>query len=295
MSKNFLFIDDSGSKEWETPYSRTFIDSPPIRNEQNLNFWRRNYFVLAGLHLSSECVAKLNPRINQVKDKYFGTKYVEIKSDWMRNPHQSKKHYFDPFGITEEKLKEFTEEWYSFFGTGQSDIEIQAFVLDKRFYRNKRGLCSPLQVTTQVLFDRVELHPHKECCIVFDQMDNEIQSERNHHGQILKISKKEINLGSFHEKYSHIKPRFEKSLNSNFLQLADTVAYNVLRQFIDYGDVWDDKNAGELKMYPFFQRIAGNFYHKNGRVAGIGIVKIPDPSKQLWGKVKNPQKQKVPT
>jgi len=45
MNKHFLFVDDSGSKDWETPYSREFINSPPVRNEQNLNFWRRNYFI----------------------------------------------------------------------------------------------------------------------------------------------------------------------------------------------------------------------------------------------------------
>lgn len=292
MPKNYLFIDDSGSKEWETPYSKTFVDSPPARSEQNLNFWRRNYFVLAGLHISSENLAKLNPEIKKVKEEFFGTKHVEIKSDWMRNPQQRKKRYLDPFGITEENLKKFTDRWYSFFEADPLAIQIQAFVLDKRFYRNKRGEYTPLQILTQVLFDRVELHPHRECAIVFDQMDNEIKSERNRHGEILKISKKEISLGSFQEKYSHVKPCFEKSKNSNFLQLADTVAYNVLRQFIDFGDVWEDEGAEQLKMYPFFQRISPNFYQKDGRVAGMGIVKVPDPAKQRWGKAdkktKNP-------
>ena len=91
MSNNFLFIDDSGSKDWETPYSDDFKKSPPIRNEANLNFWRRNYFVLAGLHISANDLKKLNPEINKAKIKCFGTKHVEIKSDWLRNPDQRKK------------------------------------------------------------------------------------------------------------------------------------------------------------------------------------------------------------
>jgi len=284
MSKNFLFIDDSGSKDWETPYSREFINSPPVRNEQNLNFWRRNYFVLSGLHISVDLMSILNPRINQVKKDTFGTKHVEIKSVWMRNPDKRKKHYLDAFKVTESDLLKFTDKWYKVFEDYRASIQLQAFVLDKRFYKNKRSQCAPLQMLAQVLFDRVELHPSRQCRIVFDQMDREIKSVKHRHGEILKISNKEIDLGSFQKRYSHLPPRFEISKNSNFLQLADTIAYNVYRQFVDFGDVWEDKNAGKLKTYPFFERIADNFYNNNGRIAGFGIVKIPDPGKIKWGR-----------
>jgi hypothetical protein len=111
-------------------------------------------------------------------------------------------------------------------------------------------------------------------------MDSRIHSEKDKHGEILKISNREINLGSFHKKYTHAKPVFEKSKNSNFLQLADTVAYNVWRQFVNHGDWWDESGTKELKMYPYFQRIVPNFYKKNGRISGIGIIKIPDLEKK---------------
>lgn len=280
MDKNFFFIDDSGSKEWDTPYASSFVQSPPTRTDQNLNFWRKNYFVLAGIHIPQTTIAALNPQINTLKEKYFGTKYVEIKSDWLRNPKLRKKTYLDPFNITAETLTQFVEEWYQIF-ISNPEIEIQSFVLDKRYYK-RRGH-TPLQLLVQVLFDRVELHPHRNCAIVFDQMESEIKSVKNQHGQILKISDKEINLGSFHAKYSHTPPIFEKSKNSNFLQLADTVAYNVLRQFIDYGDLWEDGKADNLKVYPFLERLTGNFYNKDGRIAGMGIVKIPDIVKNKWG------------
>lgn len=286
MNKHFLFIDDSGSKDWETPYSQAFIDVPPVRSGQNLNFWRRNYFVLAGVHISADLMSSLNPHINQLKKDTFGTKHVEIKSVWMRNPDKRKKQYLEPFKITEGNLREFTDKWYKVLEDYREAIQLQAFVLDKRFYKNKRGEFTPLQMLVQVLFDRVELHPSRQCIIVFDQMDREIKSVKNRHGEILKISNKEIDLGSFQKKYSHQLPRFERSRNSNFLQLADTVAYNVYRQFVDHGDLWEDKNAGTLKMYPFFERIADNFYNKGGRIAGFGVVKVPDPSKIRWGRKK---------
>lgn len=284
MIDNFLFVDDSGSKDWETPYARDFVLRPPFHNEQNLKFWRGNYFVLAGIHVSTTTLAKLNPLINETKIKTFKTNHVEIKSVWMRNPEKRKKYYLDPYKITPDELVEFTQDWYKIFEDNKVTLQLQAFVLDKRYFKNKRTLFNPLQMLVQVLFDRVELHPSRKCTIVFDQLDREIKSVKHRHGEVLKISNKEIDLGSFQKKYSHTPPRFETSKNSNFLQLADTVAYNVFRQFVDYGDIWEDKNAKTLKIYPFLRRITDNFYNQKGRIAGFGIVKVPDPSKRRWGK-----------
>jgi hypothetical protein len=278
LDKHFFFVDDSGSKEWGTPYRREFVISSPPRNNQNINFWRRNYFVLAGIHIPGHTVAELNPILNNIKNSFFGRKHVEVKSDWLRNPHQRRKRYIAPFGISEEGLKSFVNEWYRVFSDNLNTIQIQAFVLDKRFFKKRKF--SPLKILTQVLFDRVEMYPSLNSFIVFDQMDSQIHSEKNQHGEILKISNREINLGSFHKRYTHAKPVFEKSKNSNFLQLADTVAYNVWRQFVDHGDWWDNDKSTELKMYPYFQRIVQHFYQKNGRISGIGIIKVPDLKKK---------------
>lgn len=202
----------------------------------------------------------------------------------MRNPDKRKKYYLEKYKITEDDLLKFTAKWYDFFENNKASIQLQAFVFDKRFYKNNRSEFTPLQGLVQILFDRIELHPSKECIMVFDQMDREIKSVKHRQGEILKISNKEIDLGSFQKQYSHHPPRFESSKNSNFLQLADTVAYNVYRQFVDHGDLWENKDARALKLYPFLERISDNFYNQNGRVAGFGIVKVPDPKKIRWGR-----------
>lgn len=278
MEKHFFFVDDSGSKEWGTPYHKKFAESPPARNAQNIDFWRQNYFVLAGIHIPGKKVAEVNPMLNDIKKHFFGTKHVEIKSDWLRNPHQRRKRYVIPFGISEAAIGNFTEEWYGVFSDNLRALQIQAFVLDKRFFKNRKY--SPLKILTQVLFDRVEMYPSTNSFIVFDQMESRIHSEKNQHGEILKISNREINLGSFHKKYTHARPVFEKSKHSNFLQLADTIAYNVWRQFVDHGDWWDDGTSGELSMYPYFRKIFHRFHQKAGRVSGIGIIKVPDLKKK---------------
>ena len=285
MSKAFFFVDDSGSKDWETPYAFEFTKKPPTRNEDNLKFWRGNYFVLAGIYVSKEDIAKINPEINTIKKDFFDTRFIEIKSEWLRNPHKRRKKYLEPFNKTEEELKNFVEKkWYSLFEKFTNEIQVQAFVLDKRFYSIKREKETPLQELIQVLFDRVELHPNCACEIVFDQMDENIKSQKHNQGTILKISRKELDLRSFHKKYSHTSIRFEDSLNSNFLQIADTVAYNVFRQFVQHGDSWEGSDGDTLKEYTFFSKIIPNFYHKNGRVAGYGIIKVPDIEKKKWSR-----------
>jgi hypothetical protein len=282
MSRSYFFIDDSGSKNWDTPHSAEFISNPPFRNEQNLNFWRQNYFVLAGIYVPGEIIGAVNTAINDLKQKYFKTHHVEIKSEWLRVPEMRKRKYTEAYGVTDEELLAFTDEWYAILSANK-DIKIQAFILDKRFYKNKRERYTPLQLTTQVLFDRVQLNERaKECVIVFDQMENEILSEKHQHGQILKISDKEIDLGSFYTEYAHARPRFEKSHSSNFLQLADTVAHNVWRQFVHFGDVIDDDTVTDKKFYKYFEKIIPNMYSKAGKISGVGIVKVPDPSKTEW-------------
>lgn len=288
MGKHYLFVDDSGSKQWGTPYSSEFVTNPPARNDQNRNFWENNYFVLAGLHIDEDLVAVINPALNDAKKAYFGTPHVEIHSSDLRNPRQQKKHYLDKYDISKEKLTEFIEqEWYPVFESHREEIQLQAFVLDKRYYGPQRQVKTCLEAATVCLFDRVELHPSKDCDIVFDQMDPQVRSTQHNQGKMLKVASKEIDLGSYRDgAYSHTSVSFEQSSSSNFLQLADTVAYNVFRQFVDHGDQWEDQEAESLDLYDFFGKIADNFFchPESNLVKGYGVVKIPDSVDRKWKK-----------
>lgn len=293
---SFFFIDDSGSKQWDTPYSSDFTVAPPARTDQNRAFWQNNYFVLAGVFIENDLIRQINPLINAKKIEVFGTKHVEIRSVQLRNPKKRKQHYLDPFGVTEEQLRDFVENfWYKIFEDNQDALQIQAVVLDKRYYKNKRADNMPLDLATQALLDRVEWHPMRESTIVFDQMDSQVRSKRGDQGRIIHLADRSINLGSFQEKYTHTAVRFEESKNSNFLQLADTAAYNTYRQFIDHGDKWDalSSHKGSLPMYSYFERISDNFYCEptTRLVKGYGLTKLPDPIGRKWKK----QTKKPPT
>lgn len=279
---NFLFIDDSGSKHWEVPYSRDFVDNPPARTDSNRLFWQQNYFVLAGIHVRREVMAVLNPLIDKKKKEVFGTKHVELHSVDLRI--KMKQKYLGPYNISKEQLVEFIDGfWYPLFN--EYDMQLVAVIVDKRYYKNPRHENkTPLEIAVETLFDRTELHPHRDCQIVFDQMDSQIKSHKRDQGKIFQIADTKIDLqdGKYRNKYSHTSVRFEKSASSNFLQLADMVAYNVWRQFVDFGDEWDNHSMfGKhrvLPTYSYFEKISSNFYHgDNNRVNGYGIVKLPDP------------------
>lgn len=283
MSK-YLFIDDSGSKQWETPYSADFIESPPARTRQNRKFWQDNYFVLAGLFVDTGVMEAINKKIEDEKERVFGTKFVELHSSELRNPQRRKKKYLDKFGVSEAALKVFIDDfWYSLYD--DYDVQLIAIVVDKRYFKNARHRdILPLEIAAEALFDRTELHTRKECKIIFDQMDSQIKSFRRDQGRVISIADTKISLddGKYKNKYHHASVGFDSSQNSNFLQMVDMVAYNVWRQFVDYGDEWDihspDGEHRKLPEYEYFTRIVKNFCHdNNNRLSGYGIVKLPDP------------------
>lgn len=246
--------------------------------------------MLAGLHISTDTMKILNPAIDKAKINAFGTKNVELHSSSLRNPHQLKKQYLDKYNITAEKLRHFINDvWYPIFSN--YPIQTVAIIVDKRYFKNARhSNISPLEIAAEALFDRTEIHPCSDCNIVFDQMDSEIKSQTDLQGKVLQISNTKIDLanGKYKNKYSHSSVSFEKSSNSNFLQLADMVAYNTWRQFVDYGNEWNIHSPigkhRSLPMYKYFDIISSNFYHnKNNRINGFGIIKLPDPFNKKRG------------
>ena len=141
---NLFFVDDSGSKQWNTPYARSFIDNPPARTKNNRNFWQTNYFVLAGIHTDSRLIASLNQKINQEKLRVFGNKSVEIKSNYLRNPKICKIRYLQKYGIEIESLRAFVDSfWYGLLENHAPELQIQAVVVDKRYYNEQRYRRSP--------------------------------------------------------------------------------------------------------------------------------------------------------
>jgi len=136
------------------------------------------------------------------------------------------------------------------------------------------------------------MYPTDEVAVVFDQMESEITSRKNDQGIILDVSKGEISTSPFFDRYSHSEVRFEQSCNSNFLALADTIAYNVYRQFVMHGDQWGRDKDGDIELYEYFKKITGCMYTSvNGTVSGYGVIKVPNvANKKVWTQKKTSDK-----
>lgn len=287
-----VFIDESGKKEYKNPYSKDFINNPPLFKDYE-GFWRDNYFVLCGVRVKQEDLRLIYPKINQLKQDYFNTHKVEVKSDWLRNPHKRKKHYLDKFGIKPEALNEFGEKFIDLISKHKDTLKLIAIVFDKRFYgdsKRQKAEGMPLLKSTQILFERLQYAGNYHI-VIFDQMESSLKLSVGHHDRILNIFQKNLGMEKIYvDSYNRITDiKFMKSCNENFLQVADVCAYNVYRQFVEFGREWSGKTKSEngkhvMPVYGYFDRIRCNFLYNPStkQVRGVGLTCVPDVDKVGW-------------
>lgn len=287
-----VFIDESGKKEYLNPYAKEFVSNPPLFKDYS-EFWRDNYFVLCGVRVKQNNLRIINTQINNLKKRYFGTHNVEIKSDWLRNPYQRKKHYLDVFNIKEEQLNKFGEDFVDIICNYNKQLKLIAVVFDKRYYgdaKRKTADGAPLSKTTQVLLERLQ-YAGGYHIVVFDQMESSLKLTIGHHNKILNVFQKNEGMEKIYvDKYNKITDiKFMKSSNENFLQIADICAYNIYRQFVEFGCEWFGKEKlkdgkSTMHVYQYFNRIRCNFFFnpQTKQVRGIGLCCLPDKDKVNW-------------
>lgn len=278
-----FFIDDSWNKNYIDDFSPEIKKSLPEWSDENKDFLDNNFFVLCWVHLDDKEIKAIDIDINNLKLKFFWTKFVEIKSVYLRHPKNRKKYYKDPYGISDENLNLFGEGIFEILEKYKWKFQIIATVFDKRQYKFRDKIeNTPLLKTTQVILERVQ-YMWKDTIIVFDQMEASLQKQKWDHGKILKIHESNLWMENiFVDSYSHIKDiEFQKSISENMLQIADICAYNVRRQFMQHWKNWIEWWKS-CETYPYFDKIRKYFYHKNWKVVWCGLVLIPDFNKVNW-------------
>ncbi|MFH1661901.1 MAG: DUF3800 domain-containing protein [Candidatus Falkowbacteria bacterium] len=294
-----VFIDDSGSKDYVSPYTRDFINNPPAFDNYE-KFWRDNYFVLCGVRIEQGNLDEINNIINRLKKDCFNTDKVELKSDWFRNPHKRKKNYLDKYKVEIKDLKKMMDGIYDMISNHSDKLKLIATVFDKRYYgdnKRKIGEGNPLAKTSQIIFERLQ-YLGTYHVVIFDQMESSLKVDKGNNGKILKVLQNNEEMEKiFVQSYDKIADiKFIKSCNENFLQIADLCAYNVYRQFVHYGREWSgskkDKDGESIMgMYEYFNRIRCNFVHLpigvEKKVCGVGMVCIPDFDKCNWNLMKD--------
>ncbi len=288
------FVDDSGSKDYINPFHHTFADHP-IKYEGNEEYWRNNYFVLAGLRIRNEDIGSVDQAVTQLKLEYFGTENVEIKSGWLRNPFQRSKHYTRIFGVSENKLLEFGNRIHELLLENKDTMKIVSTVFDKCYFNPEKPNNDPLVRSVQVLLERVHRAGGNNT-VIFDQMEgtlNIVGKNKVVHGV---YSNNQDVKQIYIDKYTKIDSiKFSNSAQVNMLQLADICAYNIFRQFVLYGRAWqgtEHRADGKLVLpcYDYFSKICPCFYSyepyysfgPSKTVRGGGLVVIPDKKKVDW-------------
>ena len=269
-----VYVDDSGSKE----YSSSGIYTEGLTQ----------HFVFGAVIMSAETAQNFETTLAHLKFRYFGTSDVEIKSTWLRNPVHRQERYIQKFSITDTQLVEFVESMYSTFDS--VDAEIVGVIIDKKAMQKR--YTKPHNTSAmayEILAQRLaKLDVADESVqVIMDKMSGATPAGNQYMANLKDHHKRLIKSGaSFYTKISFRKLKhsidFRDSKSSHLIQFADLIAYNIFRQFRDYGSTWLYSDV-PLKMYQWFERIS----HKVRRserdvVQGYGIILFPDSEKRQW-------------
>lgn len=274
MTSHVVYIDDSGTKD----YSPTGYNSGPTR-----------YFVFAGVLATQDSASQLAQRLSDLKKPYNNGKSFELKSNWLRMPHERDSRYLRPLGVTDAELKAIVDKVYGL--VIDANIEIIACVVDKEHMWQTYGEKAyyPPAAAYETLAQRLQnaLEGIGTCQVFIDDMTGKNPKGNEHKANLIRQHALLRKHGS-----RMLRPtlkidvledlRFQSSARSELIQVADLVAYNVFRQFAVHGEDWE-REATNLPTYDYFARLASKFRRgPNNRVQGYGIVKIPIRHRVVW-------------
>jgi hypothetical protein len=275
MPTHLLYVDDSGTKEYAA--------LPTDYGKGN-----SRYFVFGGVLLPFDAASVVSEAVQRLKRRCFGSADVEIKSTWLRQPEKKESKYLAR-GVTNERLTAFVNELYALIDG--SDLMLIAGVIDKvDMVREYPRPYHPSAVAYEVLMQRVEqeLEGRGTVAVTMDDMSgatpkhNQFKDNlKQQHDGMRKAGSKI--LRGF--KYSTLEGRlrFMNSAHSGLIQIADLTAYNVFRQFTDYGGQWEQEGLNQLPTYEYLTRTIHKYRDDgNGRVQGYGIAKFPMVQRIHW-------------
>ncbi len=259
-----FYVDESGQREYNTKSSR--------------------HFVLGAVAISDGDWREWNQKINAIKQECFGTTQVEWKSVNLRQPDKRRRFYLEPFGITPEKLTAGVEAMFALIN--DAPLTLFAAVVDKRQMMTQYTAPVPAtEMAYELLLERVAgflAHCDNTPCgiIIHDLIQESASSEaRSHQKAIVELHEKfqrrgRTDFASVEKIIEGV--HFLPTDQSNFLQVADLVAYNVYRQFSEHWEEWEEEPLSRVTKYGFFERLLPKFYNSEaGAVKGYGIKKFP--------------------
>lgn len=279
MPTHVLYVDDSGTKEYAADPTHY---AGPRGNSR--------HFVFCGSLVTIAEASRLTGKIAALKVEHFGDDTVEVKSNWLRIPHERKRHYLEPYDLTDADLDLFIKEYYDLI-VDDSEVVFIASVIDKQHMQEDYGLTpwyAPA-VAYELLMQRVQKHvgPKDSVAVIIDDMSGATpkgnQYKRNLKAQHTRLKRFGGALRKGIDYTCLSTQKFVNSASSQIVQVSDVAAYNVYRQFLEYGDGWE-QHTKTLKTYPPLRLILRRFRSDGftGRVQGYGIVKFPLRERVEW-------------
>src|ERR1051325_3777623 len=101
MPTHVLYVDDSGTKEYAA-------DPEHYKGPRG----NSRHFVFCGSLVTLAETSLLTGKIAALKIEYFGDDTVEVKSNWLRIPHERQRRYLQPYGLIDDDLDLFIESYY---------------------------------------------------------------------------------------------------------------------------------------------------------------------------------------
>lgn len=278
MPTHVVYIDDSGTKE--------YADRP-----EDYNLSRRGnsrYFVFCGALMTTAAAGLLRDKLVGLKTGCFGRGEVEVKSNWLRIPHERERRYLAPYRLTEDRLKRFVDDYYA--AVVEAELMFIAAVVDKLHMQEiyPRPWYAPA-VAYELILQRVQsqLAASDSVAVIIDDMTGATpkgnQYKKNLKLQHLMLKKHGGNLRRDYTFSCLSSQRFVNSAISNMIQVSDLAAYNVHRQFSQYGEEWEQEGQETLSTYEHFGKIVTKFRkNTDGRIQGYGVVKFPLKKRVYW-------------
>ncbi len=238
------------------------------------------YFVLCSLGVQAKDWKSFNIDILTLKQTYFGDVRVELKSNWLRIPKERQRHYLVPYRITDADLIEFTSKLYDILLS--FDVTLISAVIDKARVKAQYAMPqSPSSLAYRLVLERIELFLQEKNgengIVVFDKITELEMRKKGYENLLARQHLRYLEKGTDFVQVSQIIEGllFIPSYENNFIQLADLCAYNVYRQFSEFGDDWEAHQHFERR-YHYFARIEPKFRRApGGDYAGYGIKKFP--------------------
>lgn len=224
-----LYLDDTGTKE------KTDL--------------KTDIFGYCGIAVISKYENDIVSVVNELKNKYFGTIEVELKSKWFRLSDEREKHYLSKFNITQEQFSMFSKELFDTLCKQQ--IQGLGSVVSKEGLARKytKVVFDASPVAYELLLQRFAnlLTQYNATCeqIICDDMSGKNKTGRDWKDLLIRQHKKlkEGKSPMYRTwttrqgmNYSKIPDRidFMDSKTNTLIQVADLFAYNIMRQGRDF-------------------------------------------------------------